>query len=268
MIESIILNHILSTPSHLREKFEEHNQKLEEAKGTFVYTENTTLELKQQRRQLASEVQVLERTKRDLATRIADITDQHLGPRVEEDTLVEEKQRLMAKLEQMSVEHSPLKATMDDLTAQLEAMSDGIKETERVNVEYESKLDEARSRVNELRDKLTRLELSRTDKARMLQELEQRVTSQRSAMDAQKGRVDGLVAATDGQRVRARKTAEEIRDEISILNAQREVSTQITETRDEIMAELSVLEEKVAELNAEFELGRETLKVVRGCFVL
>lgn len=252
----------MNSSSQLKEQFEEHNRKLEECKGAYTYTENIALEFKQKRQQLTSEVKVLERRARELTAAITDITDQHLGPRVETDTLVEEKQRLERALDQMDVEYAPLKAQMEELTAELERMNAGIQETEQVHIQYETKLDEARSRVVDLRDKLNRLDLTRTDKTRLLAELEQRVTSQRSLAEQQKTKVEGMVSATGGQRIRTRKTEEEIRDEISTLNAQREVSTQITETREELMAELSVLEEKVGELNAEFELGRETLRVV------
>lgn len=245
----------------LKEQFEEHSRKLEEAKGAFNYAESMALQLKQQRTKLQSDVQALTREKREVESQITEIQDQYLGPRTEVDTLVEEKERLEGQLENLTIEYAPQKAKMDELNKQLEEMAKDIQTTEQLSTEFETKLDEARERVNVLRDKLNALELSRTDKADVLREMEQQVVSQRSLTEQKKALVDGMIAA-GGDRIRTRKTADEVREEISRLSAQREVSTQITESREEIMAELTVLEQKVEELNTEFELGKETLKVV------
>ena len=203
----------------------------------------------------------MERKIREISAKISDITDQHLGPRVEEDTWLEEKHRLEAQLEQLTVEYAPQKAKMDELTLQLEEMGKDIQETERMYAEFDTKLDEARNRVQELRDKLSRLESIRSDKAATLMELKQRTESQKSVFEEKKALVESLIEA-GGERINTRKTREQVLEEISRLNAQREVSTQITETREEIMAEVAILEDKVNELNAECDLGRETLRVV------
>lgn len=245
----------------LKEQFDEQNEKFEELKRKFAYTENLLLEMKQSRKQMSTCVVALERRMRDIASKISDITDQHLGPRIEEETLNEEKRRLEEKLEELTVEYAPQKAKMDELTASLEEMDGDIKRTERLNGEYETKLEEARERVNALRDKLSRLELSRTQQASMLQDLEQRVTGQRRQWEEKRRQVDGMIAA-GGERIETSKTEEEVTEEITRMNAHRQVSTQITETREEIMAELEVLEEKITELNKQYELGKETLNVV------
>lgn len=237
---------------------------MEQVRAMSKYTDETADQLKQDRKRLLGELQQLERTKRDLATRIADITDQHLGPRVEEETLLEEKVRLVASLEQLSVEHAPQKATRDRLTAELDEMAEDLRRTEQQAGEYDSKLEEARGKVTELRDKRDRLVLARSDKANMLQDMEQRVNSQRNTLTGQQTKVNDLITAVggEGERIRTRKTVEEVRDQICTLNAQREVSTHIKESREEIMAELQELEEKIGELNTEVELGLQTLDVV------
>lgn len=237
---------------------------MEQARAASKYTDDMTDQLKQDRKRLLGEVQQLERRKRDLSTRIADITDQHLGPRVEEDTLLEEKVRLVASLEQLSVEHAPQKEKMDELTAELDRMAEEIRRTEQLAGEYDSKLEEARGKVTELRDKRDRLVLARSDKANLLADMEQRVNSQKTALDEQQTKVNEMITAEGGggERIRTRKTAGEVREQICTLNAQREVSTHIKETREEIMAELKGLEDKVGELNAEVDLGLQTLDVV------
>lgn len=245
----------------MKAQFEEHNQKLEEEKAAFNYTESMALKAKQSRTKLQAEIQTLRRSLRDLDSQIQDIKEQHLGPVTELDTLVEEKQRLESQLEQLTIEYAPQKAKMDELTLQLDEMAKDIQDTEQRNAEFDSKLEEARERVNGLRNKLSQLEGSRSEKAGELQEMEQEVVSQRTVTDRKKAHVDKMISE-NGERVRTRKTQEEVREEIQRLQAQREVSTQITETREEIMAELAVLEDKVEKLNQDYEQGKETLKVV------
>lgn len=222
------------------------------------------LTLKQNRKKLQTELQNLERKKRECSSRIAEITDQYLGPRVEEDTLLEEKTSLVAQLEKMSAEHAPLKAKLDELTALMEEMRVDIGQTEQLAGEYETKLEEARAAVVEMQQKKQQLEFERADKRAMLEDLEIRVRNQKSTVEEQQAIVQQMISAAEeeGERIRTRKTREEIREQISVLNAQREVTTQIKETREEVMDECGLLETKVSELDAEVELGLQTLSVV------
>lgn len=265
LVENFVSNRLFFLVAHsqLQQTFDEVNGKLEEAKGMRVYTENMTLQMKQTRKKLHVELQGLDKKKRDTNRRIADITEQHLGPRIEEDTLLEEKQRLEAKLEEMSGDYEPQKNALDALKSDMDAMAAEIQQTEEMSNQFEAKLGEARERVNKMRDKRERLVMARTDKAGMLRDMEQRVSNQRKASEEKQQKVNGMMAEA-GERIRTRKTVEEIREQISILRAQREVSTQITQTREEIMEELGVLEAKVAELDAEVELGVKTLNAVSG----
>lgn len=238
------------------------NTEFEEIRSKHESIENETLALKQCRKNLQSKLALLARKIREIDAKISDITQENLGPRVEEDTLLEEKAALTDRLEQLKVQHGPQKEKIDAVKREMNELDAAIKALDERHVEYDTKLQEARAKVELLMDKRERLEIDKSEKIHHLQELEQRVTNLREETEDHRHQVEQMAVALGGNRMRTRKSREEVRDNIAALNAQRQVSTQIKETLEEVGEELAILDERIEELDLQYEVGCKTLRVV------
>lgn len=254
--------------SQLREIFDEKNALYEEAKERHGAIENETLGLKQCRKNLQSQLAILHRKMRDIDSKISDITQDHLEPRVEEDTLLEEKATLTGQLERLEVQHAPQKEKIDVVKTAMETLGEAIKAMGEMHAEYDSKVREARTKADLLLGKKERLEVEKSDRLHLLRECEQRVTQGREECEEQRAEVQRKTELLGGERIRTRKTREEVRENIATLNAQRQVSTQIKESLEEVGAELVQLDDRIEQLDSQYEVGCKTLRVVSGFFNL